>query len=153
MWAEILHHLDTPEPNIDSGKKMTEAINTETDRLYSITDSFNVHQMQDLFGDLADKNPIFKGKLDDFKNINSSRLEDMLRMTAEQESGKQCEVDDPLDYFEVREEFSWLENELESIGLDLGLVLNDYKNTLENDLDGLDEDFLAKIKDSIVKRL
>ncbi|MCH2189128.1 hypothetical protein MK079_04855, partial [Candidatus Gracilibacteria bacterium] len=153
MGLEVHNNIDATESVGDSGERMKEAIGQETDRLFKILDGMSTKDMQELVESLASQNPLFHAELDNFQQLNSSRLESMLKATAEKDMLGQCEVDDVLDYFGVGERFSGLEGELESIGLNLSLLLEDYKNILENNLDGLDNVVLEKVKDSIVKRL
>ena len=149
---EALRNYESNDSVQNNPEKQKEAIRQETDRLFSILESpdITVDDLNSLVDKFSSNNPIFQTELINFQDYNSSRLEGMLRANMIIE---QCDIDDPLDYFWVRWEFEWLSNELDSIWLDLWTLLWDYKNSLENNLDWLDQESIEKIKLSIINRL
>jgi len=150
MSVEALQNTDFPKSNIDSQERQEVAIDQETDRLYHIADSFNVDQMRSLVDNLATDNPEVQREFKMFQDGVSHSTEVMLWREVE---SIYSSSENPLDYFWNWENLELVQQELESIWLDLSVLLTWYKTFIESNLALLPWEVKDKVKLAILKRL
>lgn len=153
MSSETSKDFDLQESEINSGEKQQDAIKQETDRLYSSLDNFSLEQINALVDNLSANNPGFKKELSKFQDNNSTKVVEMLKAT--HNKNEVTEIQNlNFDYFWIdTNKIQDIQIELDSLDLDINLLLEWYKQYLETNLDWLDEEIKEKVKLSITNRI
>lgn len=153
MSTEALQSFDLQESAINPQEKQKEAIRQETDRLYSSLDDFSSEQINSLFDNISDNNPEFKKKLTKFHDINSTRVIEMLKATSNTNEVNE-EDNSNFDYFWIdTNKIQEIQIELDSLDLDINVLLEWYKQYIETNLVWLDEEIKDKVKLSISNKV
>jgi len=150
MSTEALESFDSQESTINPQEKQKEAIRQETDRLYSSLDNFSLEQINTLVDNLSANNPDFKKELTKFQDANSTKVELMLKASSNETEINQDKISN-FDYFWIdTNKIQEIQNELDSLGLDINLLLEWYRKYIETNLEWLDEKIKDKVKLSIL---
>lgn len=153
MSTEALQSFDSQESAINPQEKQKEAIRQETDRLYSSLDNFSLEQINTLVDNLSSNNPDFKKELTKFQDTNSTRVTEMLKATSNTNEVNE-EHNSNFDYFWIdTNKIQEIQTELNSLDLDINVLLEWYKQYIETNLVWLDKKIKDKVKLSITNKV
>lgn len=148
---EELHNFDQESQQQHNPEKQQETISKDFDRTLNDLESqnYSLIDIQELVDSLSIDNPEFKAELVSFQEINTSRLQDILKSYASQNT--ECSKEDVqlLDYFGIdTNDFMELKESLNILWLDITDTLNAFQEQLDS-MEGVSDDFKEKIKASI----
>lgn len=150
IWnIELEQDFEQKQNNLD------QAMSIETDRLFSSLEKSDTssEDINELVCRLSETNPIFNNLLTAFKDSNSANFEKIIQNDSLEQS-TETNNNEIRDYFNINtSDFGDILADLDSLSLNIDVLLEWYKKYIENNLNWLPKDIIEKIKLSITIRL